>query len=444
MPKPSYLERSLRSFIKEKFAGGFKILFEKPILPFSAFALSLLLFSRILNTIWIGTDDPVQLTIINDLMNAGLLIAVSYVVFGLIAGIWKNEKFQVSLNAIGIACAFLLVYVFNLEAVRDIFPVLKLVFFLIWTVITAFSVLFMLIYLFSSISGKLLTYGQSSDHIFMGALLNLVNLGNAGLAIYMVILNQTADAIVLCVLVLAASGLYFFFWALGEHNASSTNFMVIMGFFNFYVSYNLVSSVMPSEGLTDTITDIIILTISTLYIVQNMGSRISHIKIKQLDKIEKKRRVFFQRRVNLFPWIKKHLGTFTLVLMALGLSYGYLLALTAYYNDPAAEIFPNLLDNTMGIRVVIHRISLFIAVVVFIVAFVFYFLSDTFREMVTNKYSAKQAIRIAGDVVMSWGRRIRGVFRGGKSKKKKKKDKEEEEEEEEEDLADLMAAEENH
>ena len=107
MGKASYLERSLKSYFVDKFLGGFKLLLQKSLLPFSIILFTTFIvnvggmFLYYQNVSWVTED------VVKSMLLCGYLIAASIVVFGLASAVWKKYLFQVIVVYLSIIASIL-------------------------------------------------------------------------------------------------------------------------------------------------------------------------------------------------------------------------------------------------------------------------------------------------------------------------------------------------
>lgn len=412
--EPSYIERAMKSYINDKFLSGFRVLFQTKNLPFSSILFLVLgvnitaLILNIQNISWM-TDD-----LLENLIIIGFFIAVAMMLFSLLSAIWKNYTFQWIIIYVGILGGVLLGVLLNLNFASMLVQVIRAFFILIWIFIAVLSTFFIVVYLFTSLSGKILVYGKSENHIFMGWIIRIAAFGTLGLSGYIMYVNfGTVNAMIVAGLgIICSLTILIFSWT-ATLNKTSTNFITIMGLFNFSIVYDLSTSIDQSfgNGETTLIIEIILFIFTALYYIQSKIRIINNIETTRLDSKDKKRRVFFQQRVLISEYSKKIFGEFALVIMTIGITLGYSLVLLSLFIDPQLPFsspYGPLID--IGIPLAIHRLSAIISMLLFLICFILLRFSETFRDFVTNKYSFSHGMKVLGDTVGAVGRRIKTRF----------------------------------
>ena len=430
MSKNSYIERSLNSYFIDKFLNGFKLLFEKTYLPFSIVLFSVLglnigvMFLYFQEVAWITLD------LVNDFLLLGYLIAGSIVVFGLISAVWKNNIFQTIFVFVGILLSIIIVFVFNPDPDLVVFQVMKIGFLVSWILLSSLSTFFIIFYFFTSISGKIVVAGKSDEHIFLGGIIRIVSIGTIGISIVIIFKNlNSINAIVLGVMgIIVALIILIYGWTV-KLDGTSTNFISIMGCFNFYITYKLSSSISSSETVNNVFTEILILILTALYYIQSKVSKVESIKTSQFEKKKEGRKVFFQKKLLLSAFSKQIFGDLSLILLTIGMALGYSLILLSVLIDPSLPLVNEISSFTVdiGIPLASHRISAFILMVIFLISFITFQFSERFRQLATNNYDFKQGLKVIGDKMSAWKSRVKKRF----SLRRSSKNEEEKDEESE-------------
>ena len=408
----SYLERALKSYIDDKFLSGFRTLFQKKNLPFSSIlflVLTINITALILNIQNVSWMTDVLLT---KLVIIGFFIAIGLMVFSLLSAFWKNYTFQWIFIYVGVLAGIVFGVFLNLEFTNLLVQGVRSFFILVWIFIAVLTTFFALVYLFTSFSGKIIVYRKSENHIFMGLILRIGALGTLCLSGYILYVNfGTINAMIVAILGIASSLTFLIFSWAATRDKTSTNFITIMGLFNFYIVYLLSSSIGQAVEIEESniVIEIILFIFIALYYIQSKVRTIDNIETTRLDsKEEKKRRVFFQQRVLISEYSKKIFGEFALVVMTIGITLGYSLVLLSLFIDPQlpfSSYYAPLLD--IGIPLATHRLSSIIAMVLFLGSFILFRFSENFRDFVTNKYSFSHGMKVLGDTMGAMGRRIK-------------------------------------
>ncbi len=416
--EPSYLERALKSYINDRFLSGFRVLFQKKNLPFSSILFlvlgvnitALILYSQ--NVSWMTEKLLVDLVII------GFFISIAMMFFSLLSAIWKNYTFQWIFIYIGILGGVLLGVLLNLDFTSMIIQVIRSFFILIWIFVAVLSTFFIVVYLFTSLSGKILVSGKSDNHIFMGWIIRIAAFGTLGLSGYIMYVNfGTVNAMIVAVLgIICSLTILIFSWT-APLDKTSTNFISIMGLFNLSIAYDLSISIDQAIGNAETvlIIEIILFIFTALYYIQSKVRIINNIETTRLESKDKKRRVFFQQRLLISEYSKKIFGEFALLVMTIGITLGYSLVLLSLFIDPQLPFsnpYGPLID--IGIPLARHRLSAIISMLLFLVCFILFRFSESFRDFVTNKYNFSHGMKVLGDTVSAAGRRMKMRFQGDK------------------------------
>jgi hypothetical protein len=422
MSKASYIERSLKSYFIDTFLNGFKLLFEKTYLPFSIVLFSVLglnivaIFLHFQDVAWMTED------LVKNFLLLGFLIAGSIVLFGLISAVWKNYIFQTILVFIGIILSIILVFVFKPDPDLSVFQFLKFIFLISWILISTSSLFFIIFYFFTGISGKIVLAGKSDDHIFLGGFIRFISLGTIGISIVIIIKNlQSINAIVLGAMGIIVGLIILIYGWTVDLNDTTTNFITIMGCFNFYITYQLSASISPTLTVKNAFTEIIILIFTALYYIQSKVSKVEGIETSQFEKKKGGRKVFFQKRLIISALSKQIFGDLSLILLTIGSALGYSLILLSVLIDPSLPLFEEVSFFTVdiGIPLLSHRTFAFISMMIFLISFITFLSSERFRQLATNNYDFKQGLKIVGDKMSAWSGRVKKRFSFWKSSRNK-------------------------
>lgn len=415
----SYVERAINSYFQEKFLGGFRVLLQKKYLPFSIILFSVLAMNITALILYFQDISWMTLTLLSNLILVSYLIGVAIILFSIISAIWQKYLFQLILVYVGIILAILSGIFFDLTLEDTIIQLIKLTFIIIWTLIACFSVFFAIFYLFTGISGKVLVAGKDDEHIFMGNIFRLIAFASLGLSIYILILNYpTFNAMLVAILGIIASLVYLIYSWSAKRNKTTTNFLSILGCYNIYITYHLSVSIHTTEKVKNVLTEIILFIFTAFYYIQSKVQKVEDIGAERLESKEKKRRIFFQQRLIISEYSKRILGELVLVLMTIGITLGYSTVLLSLFIDPSLPLVNqwSIFTEDIGIPLAAHRLSSIISLLIFLVSFIIFQFSEEFRDFATNNYNFTQGLKILGDKVGSFGRRIGGLFKRKKNK----------------------------
>ncbi len=430
MSKSSYLERALTNFIRDKVLGGFKTLVRKDLLPFTIalfISLGLSASAVIVHTIRPGLIDEL---LVKQFILLGFLIATTFVVFGLFSSIWKNYGFQLLVVYIGITLSIVIVFVINPGITENtVIDVIKMLFLVIWVIVSSYSMFFIIFYLFTGLEGKLITSGKSDDHVFLLGLIRIISIASIILGIRLILQDSpiSLENILIGGLVIIGNLIFLVFGYMSPKNNGTCNFITIIGIFNIYNTYHLSAAINPATSAGNVFTEFTILIFTAFYYISSKTNKISGMDDDRLQKVEEGRTVFFQQRILLGEKSKKVFGELALILMSIGLAFGYSLIILNVIIDDRLPFVGEVFSTDLGFAVVIHRLYVVVSFIIMIFMIILFSFSPGFREFSTNKYNFKQGVKIIEDKVAVWGKKIGnklfGFVRRDKSEKKDKKDK---------------------
>ena len=282
-----------------------------------------------------------------------------------------------------------------------------------WILISSLSMYFIIFYFFTGISGKIVLAGKSDDHIFSGGLIRIVSLGTIGVSITLILKNlQSLHSIVLGAMgIIVALIILIYGWTV-KLNDTTTNFISILGIFNFYITYQLSVSISPSDKVENVFTEILILVFTALYYIQSKVSKVQKIKTTQYEKKKEGRKVFFQKRLIISAISKQIFGDLSLILMTIGLVLGYSLILLSVLITPTLPLVNEISAFTVdiGIPLASHRIFAFFSMLIFLVSFITFQFSERYRDLATNHYDFKQGLKVVADRMSTWRGRLKKRF----------------------------------
>jgi hypothetical protein len=426
--KPSYIERAMITFVKDKLVGGFDALKKPLILPFSVLSIGVLMINFVLAISLAHFDDPNINLWLRRFQLIHLIMAVSLVLFGFVSAIFKNPRVQQIFVLVGMLGSTIAVGIINPDPDLIIFDIFKTIFLIIWILISCTSLYFMFLYLFNGLPGKMITAGKSQDHIFLEPILNFGALITIAFSILLMIKNPVINAYIIGGLGIIAALLVLYFTFRAERNDSNVNYATIIGLYNLYIAYQLSGSIERADNLPNMLTELVLLVFIALYNIKNLTMRLEKMDMKELELEQQFREVFFQKHANIFPKIKNKMGDFSLIIIALGLSIGYFNFVLFSYISPTFPILGGFIDASLGLSVISKRMFSLVSTLLLIGMTIVFFKSPRFRDMVVNKYNLKQAFHIAGDVVRSWGRRLKHKIQSRKEEHEKEEHEKEDDE----------------
>ena len=130
----------------------------------------------------------------------------------------------------------------------------------------------------------------------------------------------------------------------------------------------------------------------------------------RMEKIDSGRKVFFQKKLLFSAQIEHFLGELALIIIAMGFALGYSLILLFIVVDPSLP-FGTFFEVDLGLPVVSHRLFALASLVIMIMMMLFLIFSAKFRELATNHYNFTQGVKILGDKVKVFKKKIKNPFR---------------------------------
>ncbi|TFG27910.1 MAG: hypothetical protein EU532_06420 [Promethearchaeota archaeon] len=397
----SYLERTLMWFLKNRIFGGIQKLKQKEYITFTLIILLIMGINTGL-AILINLQILTSIELIRTMLIFELFLAFALIVTGIIIGRINNLFVYYSIASI-IMIVFVLAFLYlNWTYELSFFTYAKLFFFFVWISISSVSLFFLILYFFTSFPKKVITLGMPKDHIFFGPILKFVAYISIPLYILMIfqfdasvwvfgILGIVNSLIVLDLMRIAPKKM--------ESKPGIINFATAVGFFNFFVFYHLIMSfTYVSESTLSLILEIIMLSISVLYLVQTLTRRISEAPDRP---IPFENPVQFQSRIYFTYHLKQFFGERGVVLMVLGMAMGYhMVYLDSFYvSDYPIGNFPILstfINPALRVSDLYHRIYLLLSFLIIITAWLTFKASSRFREFMVDKFTIRQVFKYIG------------------------------------------------
>jgi hypothetical protein len=170
-------------------------------------------------------------------------------------------------------------------------------------------------------------------------------------------------------------------------------FTQTLGFFNLYLLYHIFLSYSSGTTIGNIIVELLFLILNTLYIINSLAKKVEN--ILDID-VETKKKFQFQRTSTIFMKIKKTMGTKSLIIIALGIAFGYhCVMLGSYLNQPMVLI-QAWIGNTVSLSTFYHRVILFISLLLIVIVMIQFRYSKSFRDMCLNRYSFRHAVQMFG------------------------------------------------
>ncbi|MHA1727747.1 MAG: hypothetical protein ACTSWY_03335 [Promethearchaeota archaeon] len=402
----SYLERSLWWYIKNRIFGGLQKLKQRKYLPFAVITVIIMPTNTILLLLSnIGIINSPEL--VQNMLVLELFISFGFIVSG-ISGVGRLKRNVTYFLSAGIIIAFFLAVfiIFDWSSECTFFQFIKLIFFITWVSISCFSYFFMNLYFFTSLPKKFITWGAPKNHILFGPFLKtiiLVSLPIFGYIIYtysqynpdlgslvMGVLGIIAAIIVLSLIVKIPKKVD----SLPENSGKISglmNFTTAIGFFYVFILYQLILSFTPSsQSIGTLISEIFLLLIGLLFVIQNITARIS-LTTEIPKKFENPIR--FQSKLLFTSRLKKLIGEPGLVLVVMGIVIGYHMVYLDSFSSPKIMILSYLTTPELKMSAVFHRIYVIFSFIIILIFCSIFSKSDKFKEFMNDKFTISQVIK---------------------------------------------------
>jgi hypothetical protein len=408
--KKSYIERGLYSYLQSYFTQGYKKLVGKYFAPYFYYTLLITLGSIVLSILYeldLGiTKEIVQIPIFLCLMSA-----VGLILGGLIGGLTKKPVIQHTIISIFLVGAVILTWFTTTWSSFEYNYIgmqwLKTGYFLIYLGISSFSMFFIMVSFQTSLSFKIVSFGNSPNRLFFQWLIRLGAWIGIPLYVYMGFQGSLDAQIIAVTGVLITISMLIKFYRLPRiikgdsfsekaSKQAQMNLNHVLGFFNLYLVYHLTKSFNTGGQISNLTMDFIFLMINTLYMINNLSKKVQ--KIKDEDDLNK---VFlFQRNTGFTVWLKKTFGEEGLILAMLGIALGYHgVYLDSYLESPLKII--ELLsgaDRVAPLNVTFHRTFLGLGLIIILGVSILFATSRKYQNIFVNRYSPRHVLKMFGDI----------------------------------------------
>jgi len=388
----SYLERTFAWFLKNRVFGGFQKLKQKEYLPFAMIIFTVMIINTLLSLLY-NLGVFLSLEIIYSLFIMELFLSFGFILSGLVVGKTKNIFLYYS-TAYLILILFVFISIYFRWNYTDLFfGYSKLIFFLIWVLISSISLFFLTLYFFTSFPKKIITLGMPKDHIFFGYIIKIVIF--ITIPLYILITYRFSlgalilgffgilNSIVILILIKRAPKKV-------ETKPGITNFVTAIGFFNIFMFYHLILSFSSTTvSVTSLLTDLVWLLIIVLFLVQSFTQKISEsperLKSQEVG-------VTFHSRIYFTDRLRKAFGERGLVLIVMGLALGYHVAILDSFFEITLPILPAFFTPNLKLIAIYHRIYLLFSIFIILVSIIAFKASRRFKEFMVDKYTISQVL----------------------------------------------------
>ena len=395
----SYLERTLSWFLKNRIFGGIQKLKQKEYLPFTLIILSITTITTIFALLYHlnGLISLISLNLIHFLLLLELFLSFGIILAGILMGRVKNLFLYFTFAFLIVAIfAFISIY-FDWEYTLLFFRYSKLVYLLIWILISSISMFFLTLYFFTSFPKKVITLGMPKGHIFFGYLIKIIIYISIPLYI-LIILNFSLGSLILSTFGIITVIMILILLKRAPKKVESIpgiiNFATAIGFFYIFMSYHLIMSFSSiSTTFSSLIIDTIFLLIVVLFLVQSFTRRISEtptrLKSHQVP-------VRFQSRLYFTDRLKSIFGERGLVLVIMGIALGYHMAILDSFFKIDIPILPTFFTPNLELITIYHRIFLMCSLLTILIAIIVFKVSKRFKKFMIDKYTIKQVLTYIG------------------------------------------------
>ncbi len=392
----SYFEQAVSWFIKEKIFSGIKKLKQKKYLPFAVIILTLMVYNSVLLILYFSTSI-LDIEFIQYSLTLEFFISIGLITSGFMIGKLKKMS-SYYLTSAFILGLFITIFFLN-DWSYDFLPFqyIKLIYFIIWAFISVLSYFFLNLYFFTSFSKKIITMGSSKGHIFFGFLIKIVIYLSIPLYGYMIFYFSIYPfdflSLVLGVFgIIISLGIVFLIRSASKKEETVpglVNFATAIGFFDIYLFYHLIMSFSQVEknSVFALVVETILLLVGMLYLVQNITGKISNTpdEIQNGDLSSK-----FHSKLHFTTRLKQIWGESGLIIVAMGLAFGYQLSYIDSFISASNHLFSSLQSPGLNIGAIYHRIILLVAFAVLMISWIVFKKSDKFKEFMEDKYTKEQ------------------------------------------------------
>ena len=392
----SYLERTLYWYLKTQVFGGIEKLRHREYIPFIIMILSIMLANTSFTILYMF-NMLITLEFVQNMLVLELFISFAIIVSGILIGKIKNllVYYIVSIIVIfGFIVAFFYVPGFYSNI---FFQLMKLIYFLIWVVITSISMFFLTLYFFTSFPKKVITLGMPKEHIFLDSIIKVVLLTSIPLYIYIIsqfTLGNLIVGILGIINVLITIILVYKAPKKVDSVPGIVNFVSAIGFFILSVFYHLISSFSSlTTSASSFLMDVLLLFFTVLYIVQSLTRRISDTPASS-DAL--KSPVQFQSRVYFTDRLKRLLGERGVILTVIGIAMGYHMVVLDSFFITEVPFFSVFLFPGLNFSTIYHRVYLLFSILLCFIFFLVFKFSKHFKEFMVDKYTINQVLKYIG------------------------------------------------
>ncbi len=395
----SYLERTLSWFLKTQIFGGIQKLKQKQYLPFTLITLlttTITTISALLYHLNI-LSSLISLNFIYFLLLLELFLSFGIILAGILIGRIKNLALYFTLSFIIIAIFVFFFIYFDWEYTLVFFRYSKLVYLIIWILISSISLFFLTLYFFTSFPKKVITLGMPREHIFFGYLIKIIIYISIPLYFFIILSFYLGSLIIGTLGILTALIILILLKRAPKKVDSSPgiiNFASAIGFFYIFMFYHLIMSLSTiSTSFSTLIIDIVFLLIVVLFLVQSFTKRISKTPTRlKSDEVP----VRFQSRLYFTDRLRSIFGERGLVLIIMGIALGYHMAILDSYFKIDIPILFTIFNPNLDLIRIYHRIFLICSLITILIAIIVFKLSKRFKEFMTDKYTIKQVLKYIG------------------------------------------------
>ena len=407
----SYVEKSLYWFMRNHIFGGFKKLKNTKYLPTAILMFGMITINTILVLLY-KVDYFMDISFIKQFLLLELFIGFGIGLGGMLTGHIKNPLTYQIIWTISVS-AFIIIYFFgNINYQSTFLGYIKLLILFSWVTIWAVSFFFFMIYFFTSFTKKIITLGMPKDHIFFGWITKLVLIISIPFYIYLITKLDTGNVVLGFLGLIGSCMILYINWIAPKKTASKEktveketkgiiNFATSLGFISVFLLFLLINSFpSSSQSATSLITDLIMLILNMLYLIQSITYRISK-KGKSPDQFSEFNRV--QSRLSVTYRIKKIFGESGLVLITLSIALGYHFVFLDSFFTTEIPILSEFITEDLNMSAIYYRIYLLISYILIIFIVVFFFSSKKTRELTTDKYTNEEALIYLGRYLQGGG-----------------------------------------
>jgi hypothetical protein len=401
----SYVERALYSYLRKAVVGGIEVLKTPPYRIYFWYVM-ILIFGSIITGALFNLGILITPEILRFILFLEFVSALALILGGICGALFRKEAIIDTFTIVLLVTGAVIAWMFPEFSSHIIIEWAQSGLFILYTILISISLFYIIVYYQSSLYSRIVSVGNSPNRLFFEPVLRLVTWIIIGLSMYLAI-QEGRSGFILGVMGFVVGWillLYLYYSprlkkdadnvAKDLHNAKM-NFRQVLGYFNFYILYNMAFSLNSESNLGNFLVELILLSVNSFFIINNLARKVDN--ILDIDK-EQKKNFRFQSTSEFFMRLKKAIGMKPLILICLGISLGYQSILLGSSTQLDQLTVMITFDSVLNISTFYHRTVLFICLVWIIISMLYFHNSTEYRDMYVNRYTLRHVLAMFGDL----------------------------------------------